>query len=135
MEHEEWALGTATATAIKGTCGLTVALRGVITAPAYEALHVRLARVRCRRRMLVILDDALLAATSKSLAEAAGRGTPVSQAKPADAVIIAISPWRLEWAVQHCAQMTADGLCRAVALLPAAAAGTGASWVGLQVAW
>lgn len=128
MEHEQWALGTATATAAKGHWGITVALRGVITAPAYEALHMRLARVRCKRRILVIRDDALLAATCKSLAEAAGRGTPLNHAKPADAVIIAVAPWRLEWAVQHCAQMTADGLCRAVALLPAAAAGIGAPW-------
>ena len=116
MENEEWSLGTATATAIRRGEGLTVTLRGVVTAQAYEALHIRLGQSRWRRCVLVIGDDALLVATAQSLADAAGRGTPANQAKPTHPVIICVRPWRLEWAYLHCAMLTAAGLCRAVCL-------------------
>lgn len=116
MEIEEWSLGPSKATAHRDDDRLIVRLRGMVTAAAYEALHARLASSTAAHTLLVIGDDAVLVATAKSLAEAAGRGTPANRSGPPHTVVIAVPRARLGWAFDHCALMSADGLCRVPAL-------------------
>lgn len=120
-KNEIWALGTATAVIEQGEARLTVVLRGIVTAAAYEALHTRIGRERPQRRRhavrLVVDDDALLVATPKSLAQAAGRGTPADHTGPAFIITVAVPSWRLRWAVLHCLLLTGEGLLRSVELI------------------
>lgn len=116
-EVEVWPLDAATGIAVRARGGLQVALCGLVTAPGYEALHRRLAAAPERRRLLLVDERALLAVTSLSAVQAAVRGTPATQAGPDWAVTIAVPPWRLRWALHHCALMAAEGLCRAAWVL------------------
>lgn len=120
-KNETWALGTATAAIEREAGQLNVVLRGIVTAAAYEALHVRIERERPPQRRhairLVIDDDVLLVATPKSLAQAAGRGTPADRTGPAFIITVAVPSWRLRWAVLHCLLLTGDGLLRSVELI------------------
>jgi hypothetical protein len=116
MERQEWSLGTAVAT-VKTTGPRTlIVVRGIVTAAAYEALHWRIAAHR-RPVTLVLGADVVLVATSRSLAEAAVRGTGARCVGPLNAVFIAVPAWRLPWALQHCALLCSEGLARATVVL------------------
>lgn len=107
MEHEEWTLGTATAWVWSSADALTVVVRGVITAPAYEAAFRRMSAAGRGRRTL-ILGAGLYCATGRSLAEAAARGTPAAQAgRP---LVIVAHRRRWAWLVNHCAHLVDCGL-------------------------
>lgn len=100
MDREEWALGTATATVVRDADSITITLRGIVTAMAYEALSRRATASRARTWTLFIGDAALLVATAQSLAEAATRALPT--ASPPTLVALRVSSWRLAWATDHC---------------------------------
>lgn len=121
MGSQVWSLGTATGVVNRERDNLVVDLCGVLTAAAYEALHLRLARSRCRRKTILFADGVLLVATAKSLAEAAVRGTPVRQIGPEHAIMLRVRRWRFAWACDHCAFLMADGLIRVLTEEPAAA--------------
>jgi hypothetical protein len=110
MDTEQWSLGTATADVDRGDGRVTVTVRGVVTAMAYEALHLHLAREKAAHRSIVIDDLALMAVTSCSAAEAAVRGTPVRHAGLP--ILLGVGAWRMDWALKHCRFMTEHGLCR-----------------------
>lgn len=117
--NETWALGTATAVIERRAGRLNIVLRGIVTAAAYEALHDRIGRERLQQRRrtafrLSLDDDALLVATPKSLAQAAGRGTPAGHTGPEFIITVAVPFWRLRWAVLHCLLLTGEGLLRSV---------------------
>lgn len=116
MFVEEWSLGSATATVEVHADRLRVTLHGLITAAAYEALHIRLGQMPAKRRVLEIGEDALIVASAKSLAQAAARGTPLRQIGPGHVILITAQAWRAGWVFEHCALMTAEGLYRAAAL-------------------
>jgi hypothetical protein len=115
MQEEEWALGPAVAKVLRvGDCTL-VELRGVVTAQAYEALHVRLSRESARDVRLLVGGGAMLVATARSLAEAASRGTRAGDA--AKCITFAVLPARHAWATCHLAACQHEGLSRRVDLL------------------
>lgn len=110
---ETWALGSATAS-IKRSRSLTrVVLRGIVTARSFEDLHLQMARESDgRRRVLVLGRDALLTMTNQSAVEAAVRGTPATHVGAAYGIFIEVPPWRMPWALRHCALLCAQGLPR-----------------------
>lgn len=112
MDKEEWALGTATAHVVREADSITIALRGVVTAMAYEQLHMRLSRETARRRTIEIGAGAMLAATAKSLADAAVRGTPMLQVGLGYQVTLSVPSCRTSWAEVHCLLLADEGLSR-----------------------
>lgn len=113
MEQEQWQFGTAAAAVQRVTgVAITVRLRGIVTAMVFEALHMRLAREpACHLRTVVLGDDALLVATNISMAEAAARSTPATDAGLC-AIAIGVPEWRMTWALDHCMVIAQFGLCR-----------------------
>lgn len=113
IEEETWSLGPASATVKRGRSGTRIALRGIVTARVFEDVHLRLAREPAgRRRVLAIGSDALLALTNQSAAEAVVRGTPATHVGAEYGVFIEVPPWRVPWALKHCAMLCAQGLPR-----------------------
>lgn len=111
IEQEQWNFGSATARVFRCS-GLTVELRGVLTAQVYEALHMRLACERSSGPRALIIDwPSMITVTSRSAVEAALRGTPAGR-KPAH-VDLVVPRTRLQWAERHCQLMTEHGLPRA----------------------
>jgi hypothetical protein len=109
---EEWRLGSACASVNRTTDGIEITLRGIVTAPAYEELHSRIAREN-HTVVLLVDDTAILALTCLSAAEAATRAT----AKKRRPIIIAASPLRIAWALEHCRLLLEMGLAL-VAVMP-----------------
>lgn len=120
MDNEEWSLGCATATVNRDARKVTISLRGLVTAPGYEALHLRLARERALERVLVLGREALIVMTCRSAVEAAVRGTPARHS--AGMTMIGVPRHRLEWALRHCLLMTREGLYRVAFVLEGAQA-------------
>lgn len=126
IAQQEWNLSTARARVQRLTGCTLVDVEGVVTAQAFERLHMELSRERRRAALWVVLDwSAHMACTNRSAVAAAVRGTPVGQA--AQNITLLVPAARLRWAREHCALMSASGLCReAWALrqdsIPAAAA-------------
>lgn len=108
--HEVWALGSASA-AVERKHDVQVTLSGIVTARAYEDLHLRMSREK-GRIWLTIDDAALLTMTCKSAAEAAVRGTSAVRVGPANVIVIRVGSWRQSWAVDHCAWLASEGLFR-----------------------
>lgn len=121
MQEEQWALGPASAKVLRMPGCTLVELRGVVTAQAYEALHMRLSREPAPDLRLIIGWSAVLAATPRSLAEAACRGTRVSDA---GRIALIVPKERRAWARHHQAACQHEGLAWRAdvgAPLPAAA--------------
>ncbi len=106
MEQEQWQLCGAVASVVRAGRGIEITVRGVVTAPAYEELHSRMAR-ETARVTLRFDDAALLAVTVRSAAEAATRRTICRSGR---VLIISARPWRLAWAVRHCALLRLHGM-------------------------
>lgn len=107
MKEEQWSLGPASARVLRMHDSVVVELRGVVTAQAYEALHMRLTREPARELCLIVSGGALLAATPRSLAEAAGRGTRIGDA---GRVTLIVSRERLTWGRYHLIACRHEGL-------------------------
>lgn len=116
IEQEEWQCWSARASVLR-TMGCTVVdVRGVVTAAAFEALHLRLAAERANSALLILDWPALLALTGISAVEAATRGTPGRRAR-ALPITLLVPAARLKWAREFCNVMTGLGACRSVAPL------------------
>jgi hypothetical protein len=113
--QERWDLGSAQAVVLR--CGgyVVIELRGVVTAPAYEGLHRRLA-MEAGACTLVIGSEVLLAVTNVSAVEAALRGATKAVAEAP--VRVLVPAFRLRWAERHCKLMTSYGFARAACALP-----------------
>lgn len=119
IDQQAWYLGPAAATVTTGEDSITVVVRGVLTAPVFEALHLRLAAVRAKRQAVILDESVLVAVTCCSATEAALRGSPAYLARE---VAIGVPMFRMPWARRHCRLMSAVGLPRrAFALAPALA--------------
>lgn len=117
--HERWALDSAVATVHRTEKAVRVRLKGLVTALAIEAAHLRLHAERAERRELVIDGDALMAVTCRSAAEAGLRGTPAVGGRP---LYIGVPLKRLNWALEFCLLLNHEGLLRVPFVLEGAAA-------------
>lgn len=118
VENDTWALGSARANVVRWGGATMVQVDGVVTAQAYEALHLRLSMERQASQVSVMLDwDALLAATNQSAAEAAFRGAGAR--RPAGQLRFLVPEARLQWARLHCAFMSKHGLPCSASLMRA----------------
>lgn len=107
MGEERWPLGSAAlAIVTRGERVLRVRLQGVITAMAFEAVHLRLAGERAGRRELVLDHDALVVVTCRSAVEAALRGTPAGRG---DVLHVVVPSTKLPWAEKFCRLMAEAG--------------------------
>jgi len=113
-DEEIWPLQSALAIVRREPGGLVVRLQGALTAPAYEALHLRMAAVKVDLVRLVIDYDALLLMTPRSALEAATRGTPAARSPR---VLIEVPAPRLPWAQDHCRRLAQLGLHRQARVL------------------
>ena len=117
VETEHWALGSAKADVVRWGGATMVQVHGIVTAQAYEALHLRLSMERGAGPISVMLDwEALLAATNQSAAEAAFRGAGTR--RPAGRLQFLVPAARLQWARLHCAFMSKHGLPCSASLMP-----------------
>ncbi len=105
-QQHTWSLGTALAIIDRGNGALRVRVQGVVTAMAFEALHLRLATESATRRELLLDHDALLVMTCRSAVDAALRGTPAGHG---GLVHVGVPLTRLAWALEHCLLMTRQG--------------------------
>jgi len=118
IENETWALGSAMAKIVRWAGSTMVHVDGVVTAQAYEALHLRLSRERAAQQVFVMLDwEALLAATNRSAVEAAVRGA--AAVRPQAKVSFLVPAARLRWAQRHCELMSEHGISCSAKSLPA----------------
>ena len=106
---QTWPLGTALAIIQSGAGRVCVRVQGVVTAMAYEALHLQLARETSAQREIVLDHDALLVMTPISAVDAAVRGTP---ARAGGLVLVGVPGTRFSWAVDHCQRLSQLGLAR-----------------------
>ena len=113
-DKELWHLGSALAIVHRSAQTLQVRLQGVVTAMAFEAVHLRLASERATRRDLVIDHDAMMVLTCRSAAEAALRGSAIG---PAELLHIGVPCTKLAWALEHCLLMTHEGQPRVAFVL------------------
>lgn len=113
MHQEEWPLDSVTAVATEDMGHATITLHGILTTMAYEALFLRASARRLSRLKLVLPGDLLIAATCRSLAEAAGRGAPAEDGP----LVIAIEApsSRASWVCHHAALLLEEGLATAQA--------------------
>lgn len=116
MEQENWALGPACAAVTRVVGRLHVVLRGVVTAQAFELLHLRLAHDAATSRALVVGPAAVLTATNRSLAEAVARGTPAADART---MLLLVPTSRLSWALRHAHLTSEFGVSRQVQVISA----------------
>lgn len=100
MEKEEWTLGPLVARVLRMPACTLVELRGLVTAQAFEALHLRMAGERALDLWLAVGRDAILVATNESLVQAASRATRACD-KGRSIALLAPIP-RRNWAKQHC---------------------------------
>jgi hypothetical protein len=112
MQEEQWALGPASAKVLRMADCALVELRGVVTAQAYEALHMRLSREQAADVRLIVGATVMLVATPRSLAEAASRGTRAGDA--ARCITFVVPRARLAWATFHLTACRYEGLARQV---------------------
>lgn len=111
--HDWWPLGPARAFVRRDGDEVTVDVRGIVTAQAYEVLNFRLALERpAARRTLFLGRMAVLAVTCISAVEATVRGTPIAQGGSRFPVFIGVHRARLPWAVEHCQRLGQEGICR-----------------------
>lgn len=112
MGEERWPLGsTALAIVTRSERAVRVRLQGVITAMAFEAVHLRLAGERAARRELVLDHDALVVVTCRSAVEAALRGTSAGRG---DMLHVVVPYTKLAWAEKFSRLMSEAGqLCEA----------------------
>lgn len=109
VENDTWALGSAKANVVRWAGATMVQVEGVLTAQAYERLHMRLSTERRATQITVMLDSEVLpACTNRSAVEAAVRGVS-SEGLPAHLVLL-VPARRLQWTQAHCALMAAHGL-------------------------
>lgn len=113
MEHEQWPLGSALAIVHRSAQTLRVRLQGVITAMAFEALHLRLSGERTDRRELVLDHDAMMVLTCRSAVEAALRGSRADDRL----VYVGVPCTKLVWALEFCLLMTREGQQRVAFVL------------------
>jgi hypothetical protein len=110
MEQQRWNLGPAAAEVFRMPTGTMVDVRGVVTASAFEGLHMRLALEPPGVEQWIVLGwSALLAVTNKSAVEAALRGSRPGQPH----AIVVVPGARLKWAKHHCLLMSGNGVSRA----------------------
>jgi hypothetical protein len=107
MQEEQWRLGPAWADVLRMPGCALVELHGVVTAQAYEALHMRLSREPALDVRLIVGWSAVLAATPRSLAEAACRGTRVGDV---GRIALIVPPERRAWARHHQVACQHEGL-------------------------
>lgn len=110
MTQEEWPLSSATAVVSREPDHITATLHGIVTTRCFELLFWRVNAARPRCWVLVVPDATLLAATVRSLADAAAVGTPIEGG--AEQLIVRAPCWRSSWAAQLCAQLRAAGVRR-----------------------
>lgn len=109
MKAEEWTVGcTATAIVIDHGDFVSVTLHGLLTSIGYEELFRRLCARRFRRVAIILTTALLVAATCRSLAEAAGRSMPIDGAP--EVIAVEAPTWRSVWARMHAEWLSVEGV-------------------------
>lgn len=123
MREEEWEFWSARAYVCRMGAQTFIALRGVVTAQVYEALHLRMGVAPGIGTHTLVLDwPALLAATNISAVDAAIRGAPACLRGCGAAMTILVPRARLAWSQEHCRLMSTSGLYRRTSSLQEATA-------------
>jgi hypothetical protein len=113
IQQEQWEFWSARAFVARSHGSTHIDLRGIITAQVYEALHKRIGTAAALGMHTLSLGwPALLATTNISAMDAAVRGSPASVFGCGSPMTIRVPAARLQWATDHCAIMTRNGLLR-----------------------
>ena len=120
FEQEEWNLGTARAEVTRCSLATLVDVSGLVTAPAFERLHMLMSReVDAPSICLILGTAAVLVLTNISAADAAVRGT--REDMESRAITLWVPSYRAPWAALHCRLTASRGLSRSAERLQAVA--------------